>query len=772
LELSNNLRPSTTDNIDLNKLRIIIKNNWLWIALIFILINTTARLFVRYTKNLYESESQLKLDIENTASELGINGMIEDPNINVASGEIEIIQSKLFLNRVLDYSHFEVSFFSVGRFLNDEQFLNPPALITYYNKDNSLYNTPISFEEEGSEKFRLKVGDSGPEIIGTYGKLMVVNNLELILQRNENFKKGDEIGYFFIINSREALLNYLAANLTAEPFNLQAKTIRISFKDYNPFKAQAVLYKIDTLYLQYSNEQKNLANNQKIDWLTHELGNIEKKMEGFENYFENFTLQNKTSNLDEDLKKTIIGINKIDSQRYESSRRVNEISALIDKLTTGENNLSFAIGRSLPGILSERIETLQQLQLEQERLKLSYHEITFAYRQKQNEIESLKTKLLNQLKDLKADWLKNQRELEIKKTRLENEFVNLPDKNTQFNKNQRFYKLYEEFYFTLMQSKSQFEIAQAGSIPDFKILSTASFPYTPISPNKVMITAIGFVASVVVIFFFVGFLYLLNNKITNLYELERFPMVSILGGVPASRYSNGTGLHIADHPKSMVSEAIRTLRTNLEFFTPSSTKKVIAISSTISGEGKSFIAMNLAGIMALSKKKVILLDLDMRKMKTNLPVATSDLSKGVSTVLIRKNSWQECLLKTAQENFDFLPAGPHPPNPSELLLNGEFNDLLEDLKQHYDFIILDTPPVGLVTDGIMAMKKADISIYVFRANYSKKEFLLNLKRIIDINKFTNITTVLNAMPSLGRTYGYGYYEESSKPNKLKSLFKS
>jgi capsular exopolysaccharide synthesis family protein len=181
--------------------------------------------------------------------------------------------------------------------------------------------------------------------------------------------------------------------------------------------------------------------------------------------------------------------------------------------------------------------------------------------------------------------------------------------------------------------------------------------------------------------------------------------------------------------------------------------------------------MNLGAVMALSDKKVILVDLDMRKARVHMPFKSTDASKGVSTVLIRKNSWQEAVLPTPIANLDYLPSGPHPPNPSELLLHGAFSELLTDLKRHYDVIILDTPPVGLVTDGIMAMKNADVSLYVFRANYSKKEFLHNLQRIISINKFSNITTLLNAVTSAGKTYGYGYYEENGKPITLKSLFK-
>ncbi|MDH4058529.1 MAG: CpsD/CapB family tyrosine-protein kinase, partial [Cyclobacteriaceae bacterium] len=247
--------------------------------------------------------------------------------------------------------------------------------------------------------------------------------------------------------------------------------------------------------------------------------------------------------------------------------------------------------------------------------------------------------------------------------------------------------------------------------------------------------------------------------------------VPLLGVVPALPRSSDDDLYIARHPKSMVSEAIRTLRTNLDFFKTDSPQKVIAISSTVSGEGKSFIAMNLGGVMALSKKKVVLLDVDMRKQKNSSHFSGIDRSKGISTILIGKNTWEECLAKSSYENFDFIPAGPQPPNPSELLLNGEFSQLLSNLKKKYDYILLDTPPVGVVTDGIMAMKHADISLYVLRANYSKKEFIDNLHRIVRINKLNNITTILNALPSSSKSaYGYGYYEEEKK-SWISSIFK-
>ncbi|HLZ17335.1 MAG TPA: polysaccharide biosynthesis tyrosine autokinase, partial [Cyclobacteriaceae bacterium] len=416
----------------------------------------------------------------------------------------------------------------------------------------------------------------------------------------------------------------------------------------------------------------------------------------------------------------------------------------------------------LPDYINKKLESLTLLSQERDRLSLAYNENTLAFKQKEKELTTLKDQLFGQLNQLKENWMKTLADVVENKKKLEKEFISMPDKNTKFSKNQRFYNLFTEFYLTMMQSKAQFEIAQAGTTPDFKILSSASMPIAPVSPRKTVIIGIGIVAGLVLNFFFLALAYLLDNKVTNVKEIEAAVNVPVLGIIPSFGQTNHTSYQVLENPRSMVSEAIRSLRTNLDFFTSGGHKKVITISSTISGEGKSFLAKNLGAVLAMSKKRVALIDLDMRKAKKEDSVSGGNPAQGLSTILIRKNTWRECIQKTAVQDLDFIPSGPHPPNPSELLLNGEFANLVTELQQEYDFIIMDTPPVGLVTDGIMAMRKSDLSIYLVRANYSKKEFLKNVDRIMTVNKLSNVAIVLNALPKSGKEYGYGYYEEPAK----------
>ena len=180
-----------------------------------------------------------------------------------------------------------------------------------------------------------------------------------------------------------------------------------------------------------------------------------------------------------------------------------------------------------------------------------------------------------------------------------------------------------------------------------------------------------------------------------------------------------------------------------------------AITSTIAGEGKTFIAINLGGIIAFSGKRVIILDLDMRRPKIHSGFGVKNES-GMSTLLISRDEVKNCIHHSKLNNLDFITAGPIPPNPSELIINGKIKNILEELKQSYDVIIVDNPPVGLVTDGISIIQNADYPVYIFRAEYSKKNFIQNVDRLFNEFRLTRLSIILNGVDINKRTYGYNY----------------
>jgi len=213
-------------------------------------------------------------------------------------------------------------------------------------------------------------------------------------------------------------------------------------------------------------------------------------------------------------------------------------------------------------------------------------------------------------------------------------------------------------------------------------------------------------------------------------------------------------LIVDQFPKSPVSEALRSIRTNIEFMIKGKQNKVISITSTVSGEGKTFVAINLGGICAMSGLKVVILDLDLRKPKIGKAFNNENVN-GISTLLIGRSELEDTVQQTNIPTYYFIPSGPIPPNPSELIMSVEFEKLLVKLKSQFDVIIMDTPPVGIVTDGILAMQKSDLNIYIVRAEYSKKGFEKNINNLYHKSKFSNLAVILNNFDNL-RSYAYGY----------------
>lgn len=769
------------DSLDLEKLKRVFLRSLPIIILILIISISIASIAIRYTKQLFQSTSTLQLDIKSEAKVLGFKSF--DDDINNLAREIEIIKSKLFLNRVAETLNYDVSYYQYGDILFEERYGNAPFNVHLIDGTDYILNKDIDLEILDQHSYNLKyaVGSNLVDKTFNFNDTISTGDLKLYVELTPEYNPNIDNRYFFTLNTQTSILNYINQNLTVEPLDFKAKTITISFKDHNRQKAQDIVHAIDTLYIYYTQLEKNKTNKQKIDFLNEQLGQTEEKLSELENYFENFTIQNKTTDLGANLSKTIVLLEQLDSQRFSIQQKISAYNKVYDQIIN-ENEFDFNLAEIsvFPNDVRQEMDRLNMLIQDKEILLSSYNENTLAFQKKNQEINFLKDRLVKFIESTRNQLYANLDEIKEKRKRLETEFVELPSKRTEFSKTERYYDLYEEFYLSLMKNKAEFELAQAGTVTEFKILSSASSPSTPISPNKVIYYGIGVVAGLFISFLFVGVRYLVHNKITSQQELERLSSAFVLGTIPfypKEKKSTHARFFVINNLKSEISEAFRTIRTNLEFLNGHDRKPVIAITSTVSGEGKTFVATNLGGIISLLNNRVVLVDLDMRKPRFHEVFDTKDTTKGLSTILIKKHEVEECIFKTDLENLDFIPAGPIPPNPSELILSGQFDQLMSYLEHNYDVIIIDTPPVGLVTDGIHAMKIATIPIYVVRADFSKKAFIKNINRLIKVHKLKNLSLILNSLKkSANGKYGYGkgYYEDlpSPKKSKLKRIFQS
>ncbi|NTW33598.1 MAG: polysaccharide biosynthesis tyrosine autokinase [Bacteroidetes bacterium] len=339
---------------------------------------------------------------------------------------------------------------------------------------------------------------------------------------------------------------------------------------------------------------------------------------------------------------------------------------------------------------------------------------------------------------------------EIAKTEVE--INKIPKKERQLLTIQRKFNVSDASYSYLLQKKAEASIARASNIADNKIIDKAEI-IEKTHPKKTIIYLIALIVGLFIPLLIIKIFDFVNYSIRDKSDIESNSSFPLLGAIAFSKYPSP--LVVIDNPRSMVSETLRSVKANIDFIASNKKSKVIVFTSTISGEGKTFCSINLACAFALSDKKTILIGADLRKPKIfqdfNL---TND--KGLTSYLIGKMQLHEVLNETTIKNLTVLTAGPIPPNPSELLASDKMTDLIEILKETYDYVIFDTAPIGIVTDALFIMRNADANIYVLRHNYTNKKVLNDLDDIAKTSGIKNLFLILNGVTYKKKKYG-GYY---------------
>lgn len=764
---------NTSGDFDTVRLQYALKKSWVGVILILITVSVLAFIYNRYTKPLFRASSIIQLEFNEEAQLIGLtSGGGRGQKAKSLSGEIEIIKSTVLYEELLKQVDLDVSYYYDGQVLNDEKFGNEsPFTITYAKKDNTpIYGQAIhvTTQENNSILVSIKKGDNTITKESKYDTPITIKNFTFSVVRNHSVESRNQ-PYFFTINNPSGLINYLNRNLSVDILNFEANTLAIHFADYNSKKAKTITQSVINIYLEKSIEQKQKSNAQTLAYINNQLDSTLQKLSDLEAQMQALSNGSMFGNTSESYQLLTTQIDKYAQERNELDEKLRLLDHL-NKLVANNEELENFLPE-LEGLgtssLSGSIARLNQINQDFQKLKESNTSSTQSYKNKQIERNAIRNTILVNIFENKKILLEHLQDLSDKLAELKAELRKLPSKETGLIGLKRYYGLYENFFLLLNQKKVEFETAKAGKVPDFLVLSNPSIDPNPITAKPIIIY-IGFAAvGMFISFLLVVIIFFLQDKILNEKELEKICDLPVIGSIPKFRKEKmqHSKLQVIDFPQSRVSEAFRNIRSNLEFFCPDKEARIITISSTISGEGKTFITLNLAGILALSGKKVIVLDLDMRKPKLHIGFDTTN-EIGTSDLLIGKTTIKECIKHSEFEGLDFITAGSKPPNPSELILHKRFAVLLEELKSRYDTIIIDTPPIGLVTDGISAMKKADIQLYIARAGHTKINMLKDVELIKRNKQFTNLSVILNDVSRGGRSYGYsgygygyGYYDE-------------
>jgi len=733
----------------------------IWILLLSIVIALfSGFLYLRYTKPQYETSTIIQINQSNKTNEL-----LKLQHINSNDDlqhTVELLRSKEFIRRVLYKMNVNISYYRKGTFLAEELYKNSPFTVEIDTISPNYINVPFFVDSKDANNAILKFQDKEKEKsfilkLDKWQQLPMmkiklhITNLNSFLSEKENLKSND---YFFTYSDDNTNLKKYIPNINIVINNAMAKTIKINFWSYNPAKSADFCNIMAEEFLKYDVEQKKSSTAQILTFIDKQSDLIYEKLNFLDRQIKRFEKENNLQKADNLQSNTVSNIylsrlQNIEEKILDYDYEINALKQINEQITKKPNINIYELIGLLSGVESENLlinilDDLKNLNNQRNNLLNNITPDNLTVRQLNKQINEQKKVVINLTNSI-INRLKTER------TALQQKAKSYKQKISQKNYNeieltrlQRLYTINEEFYNKLLERKTEYMIYEAGYVSNNTILERAETPKFPFRPDRKM-TFIGLIIlSLIITIIYIIIKYLLYTEIISADDISAYTDIPIVGIIPKIKTeSEVSKLIIEKNDNSIVSEAFRSFRTNLEFSFANNKNTVISITSTISGEGKTFVAINLAAITALLGKRVILLDMDLRKPRLNQSFEISN-SEGITTILIGKNTVEECIHHTDIEHFDLIPAGPIPPNPSELIERPEMDKIISFLKTKYDYIIIDTPPIGLVTDAYTSIKKADLLLYVMRSTYSKKTFINNINYLRYDKDFKNIDIILNS----------------------------
>ena len=754
----------------------ILKKNLFLVVSILITCITIALTYLHYTPSVYQSRATLQIQKRDNAKKvLNVDDIYDESSL---TAETELLKSDLLIKRTAKRLPLSISYFEKGEILNTQLYPNTNFTVNILSiNDSSIFDIPlyINFLKDG--KFEFSLAENKVEGVYETNKICKTKTITFTIEINdreiiESVNSGENTEHFFVVNSLQSLSNFFIQSLSVDIANQTANTVIMSSKMKNPQLAKDFLMAHANEYISFDLETKEKSSKNILQFIDSQLDTVYENLRESELSLNNYKKENRINNLDNVSTLYFDYFKQYEEEELEIQVNDNLLKQVEETIQKSKSELDiYAItpllsGSNYENSISEMLLKLRDLLLQKEELLFQVtpknsgsKSIDYAIQIQKNIIVESISSLRNKLQNRKVY-------LNEKLSKYDAQINSLPTKELEFARLQRLFNINEKYYTLLLEKKTEYRISKEGFVAETRILEEANLPNSPISPNKSFIVSSFLLAGVLLSIILITLKYIFHNNITSLNEISKISKSSIgvLGIIPKYRQEIPVSQLLIDkNPKSLISEAFRNIRTNLDFMNSDPGAKVIAITSTVAGEGKTFVAINLAGIIAFTGKKVIIIDLDMRKPKIHIGFGATNFN-GMSTILINKDTIANCIQKSSLSGLDFITAGPIPPNPAELIISKKMDVIIEELKLLYDIIVIDNSPVGLVTDGISIIQKADFPIYIFRADYSKKQYVQIVDRLKNENKFSKLSVVLNSVDTerskygynSGYGYGYGY----------------
>lgn len=764
-------RNSIIDAKDVRAFMRIVAKNWYFVAVALGVSAVLAYLYSYKLPDVYGARTQILLrDREvydyQTQVYKSIGYVASYSNI---VNQKRVLTSFDLVNETLDKLDFDVSYFIVGRFKTTQHYGNMPFKVNMQVLTKKLYDRPIDLRILNIDQYELSY-DKGGEVARKTFRFNVDESDEDFVIRVErspymtakNIEQLAQSDYQFIRHERNRQVNERIRSINVE--NQDYTTIlEVTTEDEVPERAKLFLDSLSAGYIRYTLKSEYDINDNTVNYIDRQLAEVTVVLDEQEREMLDFREIEDVIDMEREEGLFFSQMVSFDNKRRQLELEVQSLDALEHYVvnSTDERLLppaSFIVDDDL---LREMMARLVRNQMERNTMLFSGTTQNMAVLELDSAMQRDRASLLSYINNARDARRSRIKDVQAQVSDYEGMLRRLPKKQRDLVNIKRRLTVNEKLYTFLLEKRASTIIARAGIVPQTKVIESAR-GLGVIRPDKTKIFYTFMLGGVVVAMLVVFVRVMFYDRIENADQLKELTPLPIYGEIIASEKAEQNYVVVDSDPKAAITESFRTVRTNLEYVPgKADSGKVVMLTSYRPNEGKTFCSVNLSAILAKAGKRVLLLELDLHKPKVATGLGMSSTS-GLSNVLIGKLPWRDAVMPTQFENFYVMLSGPTPPNASELVLSKRLEELLLEARGEYDYVLIDTPPVGLITDALLMMRYADCTMFVVNTQFASKDHVNNALDVLQGNPGQNVGFILNGVRMkkskyyYNTNYGYGY----------------